>query len=139
MELERAYGLQGGHLLASLSTTSSGRARLPGIPECNKPPCIWRLAAGRRPSYGRTPNPIRELVNHMWRLERGPPVGGRRPRPSYNVKHKPTFGGGVLKVTPPAAPDIVRRCSAGAGPLTLEFLSLHKVPCVAYCHLQNRR
>jgi serine/threonine protein kinase len=77
---------------------------LPGIPECNKPPLhLAALRQGRRPSYGRTPKPIRELVNHMWRLE-------AQDRPSaadvldylYNVKHKPTFGGGVLKVTPPA-------------------------------------
>ena len=78
---------------------------LPGIPECNKPPLhLAALRQGRRPSYGRTPKPIRELVNHMWRLE-------AQDRPSaadvldylYNVKHKPTFGGGVLKVTPPAS------------------------------------
>ena len=43
---------------------------LPGIPECNKPPLhLAALRQGRRPSYGRTPKPIRELVNHMWRLE----------------------------------------------------------------------
>ena len=97
---------------------------LPGIPECNKPPLhLAALRQGRRPSYGRTPKPIRELVNHMWRLE-------AQDRPSaadvldylYNVKHKPTFGGGVLKSNTTRHRWSVRRGAAGAGPLTLNFL-----------------
>mmetsp|Transcript_6090 Transcript_6090/g.19211 ORF Transcript_6090/g.19211 Transcript_6090/m.19211 type:complete len:344 (-) Transcript_6090:177-1208(-) len=76
---------------------------LPAIPECNKPPLhLAALRAGKRPTFSRTPKPIRELINHMWRLE-----PEHRPKASdvldylYNIKHKPTFGGGVLKVTPP--------------------------------------
>jgi len=76
---------------------------LPGIAECNKPPLhLAALRAGKRPVFSRTPKPIRELINHMWRLE-----PSDRPSASdvldylYNIKHKPTFGGGVLKVTPP--------------------------------------
>mmetsp|Transcript_21399 Transcript_21399/g.63981 ORF Transcript_21399/g.63981 Transcript_21399/m.63981 type:complete len:345 (-) Transcript_21399:118-1152(-) len=77
---------------------------LPGIPDCNKPPLhLGALRDGRRPAFHRTPKPIRELINHMWRLD-----PGDRPSASdvldylYNVKHKPSFGGGVLKVAPPA-------------------------------------
>ena len=41
------------------------------------------------------PKPIRELVNHMWRLEaQDRPSAADVPTP-HNVKHKPTFGGGV--------------------------------------------
>lgn len=77
---------------------------LPGIPECGKPSLhLSALNQGKRPLFHRTPKPLRELINHMWRFE-------STDRPTacdvldylYTIKHKPSFGGGVLKVVPPA-------------------------------------
>ena len=110
------------------STTSSGSAPYPASPSATSRLCIWRLSGkGRRPSYGRTPKPIRELVNHMWRLE-------AQDRPSAadvldyarNVKHKPTFGGGVLKVTPPATGGLFAAVPPARRATDVQFPSLHK-------------
>ena len=78
---------------------------LPGIPECGKPSLhLNALNEGKRPAFHRTPKPIRELINQMWQFESEQrPTAGDVLDYLYTIKHKPSFGGGVLKVVPPPA------------------------------------
>jgi len=82
---------------------------LPGIPECGKPSLhLGALNAGKRPLFHKTPKPIRDLINTMWQYdaEERPSAGGVLDF-LYSIKHKPSFGGGVLKVVPPPAAGAV--------------------------------
>ena len=122
--------------VASRRTSSAGLrlllrlgARAARIPECNKP--LTSGALGRPGPSRQTPN-LQGAVTTCGASKRR--TARRRPMPPRpNVKHKPTFGGGVSSNTAYHR-WFVRRCRC-AGPLTLKFL--HKTLCCTR-HLRHR-